>query len=484
MAKTYAIVVPSKGQTIPDAYLKLLLDEYNSSIGMSYTNPDGLLSYARLAYSADEPPYNVEDFKALIEEHKEVDLTIVVGKADNNELMHEGELQPYDAIVNEQQEPVVQIVLEGDFSSHHHAESTWSDEFHAANKYIIPVIQRVWQSCGQDLDKLVNELNDPLNKQMIANAATTRGAITVIVQGFPAMTFDKNAGGSQFPWGWVSQTLDYKEEPPKKTVNQKVMERVSNALSRKRPVTAPAVASPPTPPKTDTAVKAPPAKPENKEGPVTDVSTAQQQAIENAAEQGVEMLCAPDILTGKERRQWYIDNCQFVPKNHWEKDAKAPAKVKSFKDLPRPKAEIIQTHERVGPGPREPADAGPIMIPATKIKQVQELTTLDRNAQRNPIDIKQLQALEAKKPTFFDQIGEKNETLVDYWPDERFMALGKLDLNSLVLLCISQRNAKMMAQHDVDILTKPDKAVETGKSADQAQPKPSGGVTLRRRAQV
>ena len=208
----------------------------------------------------------------------------------------------------------------------------------------------------------------------------------------------------------------------------------------------------------------------NKEGPhvpmPSDEEAIRQELAERAAAEAenaeYEMICPADDITGKRRKAWFAEWCVFTPADWYKKGVKAPANekwkkqnatLKSFKDLPRPPAEITYTNEQVPDatktvGPKEPAEAGPTILSPATIKSIE---TLDRNSKLLPNDPKQFQALEAKEPNFFDQTGNKDDYL-DYKPKEWFIALAKLDPYAAGLLMFNQRNDNMMLKGDVETL--------------------------------
>ena len=215
-------------------------------------------------------------------------------------------------------------------------------------------------------------------------------------------------------------------------------------------------------------------KPDNVEGPVlpnpkTDVAAAQAEVVESGEH---EMITPPKEVMGKMLKSWYSRECECVPQNWFEHPA-APKKriVKDFKEL-KPIAETKSISQPAA-GPKEPKDAT-FLINPDKIKMVQSIVTVDRNSQQMSVDVKQLQAIEAKGPSALDAIGAEQDA-TDYRPLEVFVAVGKQDLNFLARLAFDMRNRALQAEHDLDLATKP--AVET----KETQAAPAGGMLRRRR---
>lgn len=459
------VIVRESGKLIPRAYLEKVLASNPSQAGFAVLN-DGAFDFDQSRFSDDNPPLTTEELEGWQEQYKDKSSVSCFGQYTD---MADTDVQPYEVLVDEKSEPTMFAFLAGDFSSYAQPEAAFTDEFFAANKFLIPLIKKWYANQGQDLAKLYNELNDPMNKTIIENTVTTNGAITLLVKGFPPLTFDKSSGGSQFPWGWVSDTFGYTETPsaPPQEEKPTVVQRVVSGFRTRRPTV---VDKPPESAKTDTAVPAtkvdPPKDDKNKEGPV--------KPVETETETEHEMVSCPPEIHGNERKKWFKNNCVMVPKNWWEASAKAPKKkpIKSLQDI-KPTAEqtaITYTRTEV-PGPSKPAEAI-LMIDKNNIRKVQEyvqtLVTLDRNGRSQDLDIKQLQAVETKHPTLFEQIGEQDDTIYDNRPDEFFLALGKLDINALALLCRHYRFKYLMAQHDVENLL--DDKSDTSGSGVVAQP--------------
>jgi hypothetical protein len=473
------IVQRAKGKLIPDAYLEDLHKKNYSCVSLAFydeTSKELIIDRGEVGAEA----VTLESFKTLMDTYKDSSSVYLFSDQAPTDA---DSLQPFTVLVDEKNNPTLAVMLAGDYSGHAQAESAHSPEFFAVNKYINPSVRKEWQLQGNDLAKLVAQLEDPLFGMVIKGAITLTGAVTFIPLGAPPVTFDKASGGIGTSWGWTSNSFAYveaDETKPTPSAKEGVLARGKRLLSGgAQPATTPAPALP--------------AKPDdgkNKEGPreplEAEVREAQKQASATAEEEGTLSTCPRDIK-GADRKNWFRKNCTFVPQNWWEPEAKAPLKLGGVSSKSRPAAETKITYTRENNKSTGPADAAEavILIPAEKIKPVQIHASQDRNGKVMPTDIKQLQALEAKAADFFEQIGISDDEAYDYRPKEWLIALGKISNEALALLASTWRVRMLQYKHDVEMLTAP-QVTSTG---SEPAPKPAataapaaGGLLHRRKS--
>lgn len=432
------IVVREKDSAIPQPFLEAVFKQSltHMSLAAFTGNDDEPLVLDQMAFDADNVPPTVEEVLATDKDMKDV---VMVYRFANTEGLNETDVQPYTVLVDKEDNPTVLMFLSGDFNSYAEPASTYSEEYMASNKYIIPKLKKIFANVGQDLDKFYGELNDPMTKTELTNCITGSGAITLLVQGHTLMTFDKQSGGSQFPWGWVSDPYGYTETPPKAAAPEPkpVKQAVKSMFGQRKGLSKPIASTEPvTQPKPATAVPAPPAQPDNKEGP-KEPSETEHKLVE-----------PPPGVHGDAKRRWFNDNCLFVPNNWYKAGVKAPYDpVKAAKNAKRtePVRDLKDLKEKIEEKASKPFTPDP-----NRIKKVQGfITTLDANGFTNSVDVKQLQAVEAKHPTFFELTGQQDYTLFDGRSREALIALGKMDLEFLVSLMEDWRSRMLTAEHDV-----------------------------------
>ena len=484
------IVVRNKGELLPLTYIQAILKE-NPSCWASTFSQDNTLVLDQDLFTEERKPLTAEEFDDMQKQDK--DLTTVYWFGFG--VRSDDAVEPWVSLVNEKNEPTQVIFTEGSFPAYAQAQSSFPDDKHAADKFLIPTLKKLWTTSGQKLDQLVTELNDELTKQSITNVIGERGAITIMTAGFPPDTFDKNTGGSNFSWGWTSNTFGYQEAPPAPPQQQQQQAAVAptgGLVRRNRtPTVQPAAPSTPAP-----AVE--PAKVEP--APKTDVEAAQQQNIENA--EGEYPMVGPDDfedskhLKGKERKNWFNHNCQFCPSDYYKPDARAPSKwkdgkppLKDLRDLGKAMPANKQTLVTTTVIPTPPAGPVPVEppIPAESVKKVQEqkLFTLDQNSRVIPIDPKQIQAYEAKNVPYFDAYGVPDD-FINHQQFNWFINVGKADIHTLANIAFTERNRRMQLEYEMEQATAP-KVDTSGAGVVKEtvppvqQQQPTGGLIRRRR---
>src|ERR1700730_2670047 len=139
MAYQGVTICINKGKTVPDAYLELALKENPSTMGVSfYSAKEKSLMFVRDKTTEGNPTCTVAQLQDILKEH--VDNSVVLHLADCDGI-DEVCMQPFDVLVDAENEPMMQMFLEGDFSSYTQVNATQTDEFFAANKFIIPFIK-------------------------------------------------------------------------------------------------------------------------------------------------------------------------------------------------------------------------------------------------------------------------------------------------------------------------------------------------------
>ncbi len=471
MAYSGVTISIAKGKSVPKAYMELALKENPSTCSFAfYDTKEKAIRYMRdqarpptddndgKNHDDGNPQFTADQLVAEMDKYKDFGVILHLSNSDD-ELEAECE-QPFEVLVDAQKEPVMLAFVEGDFSSYTQPTAIQTDEYFAANKFIIPFIKKLYAAANQDMSKLMAELNDPVNKQILGNAAIS-GVTTLVTAGFAPVSFDKGSGGSTFPWGWVSKTYGYKEQAPSAPVKSGLVSAAKGLISRRDrgPVIPPADVPVVDEPMPDDGV----ADPGNKEGPrgepKTDVAAAHQELAEGEHE-----MITPDAkLKGKSLPNWYDHPA-------------APTKkiLKAFEDMPKP-ADVKYTHTDT----RKTVEVLPI-IPADKIERNKlHFVNLDRNNKELDDDPKTWTGLVAKHPTLTQQQG-----VDDYAYDNKsykwFKELLDMDkqdgTDSIAILCFDFRNRLKEQEEMLGDLTKPDQSDTTGQP-----PQAAGQLKSRRR---
>lgn len=468
------IVVRSSGQVLPDAYAELFLKDAKA-FGVAVVN-DGKITVDSSIYDSDNPPMTTADLKELLDQFKNSVAVLWTSKDET----HEDDVQPFQVLVDKDDNPNLVMFVTGEYPGSRQTDSTLSDGYWLAEKQVAPYVLKMARGIETDMSKLLNEFNDELNQNILKNMITGTGSLTFVCDSWDPITISKGEGTSSFGWGWVSDTLGYKETPPASVVEQPKA-TTGGLLKRNRSIlssNAPPAAQPDPAPLKPGAVEGP--KVPDKATPKTDIEAAHAELAERETEH--QMIGPPKELKGKSRKNWFQQNCQFVPTNFFEETAVAPAKktvAKDFKDI-----KVTSTHvpDPKTNAPDDDAIAGISDQHAIKLKA--NLVNLDRNHKAMPDDPKQIQALEAKHGNFFTTIGQ-DETYLDGKPFEWYHELAKLDPKAVALVAFTLKSRIRELDADIEALSAPPAAVSGKVETPEAQAAPAAAPRsglLKRRA--
>lgn len=388
------------------------------------------------------------------------------------------DIQPFVLVEDENKNPVVAVMLDGDWVNSGPTGSSHSDEFFVALNQLRPMFQQLYKLTKGDIGAMIEEVDGDATKNSILNTFIGRGSVHLMFNNGKVRTILKNELEKEYKWGWVSNPFMYTED-------QKPAEKpglLSSLLGDKAmPKMAPTLTAEPR------------AEPAEVKPPLPEVKPAPAVALPGT--EGPRKVSAPRELKKPYKiESWYKNNANWVPPNYAEypevevrpKVAKgpvaaAPSAIKDLKDLPKvvtstavPKvlpdvtstpADIEKRTPPPLPGPKRVApvepikqpdkpaavvpptpvvkkDTVPAMTPESQKKIVDHwlketetmVTTVDRSG--NPIiSPKEAVALETKYADFAERLGIKFEDIFSWRVDRLEKLLYEYPDAALHLMC-------------------------------------------------
>lgn len=269
-------------QTIPKAYVDKILPTYKTCIGYAVPTEKGTIEVF-------QSNGTVEDYSGVAEVMKDNPRITTFYFGLNDADFHEDDLQPFIILKNDEGQPIMVAFLEGDFSNFHQAESARSDEFFAVDEHLRDKITELYHENGKDMDKLIEKLDGASFRRDLQQVIVSRGHIVLMTGSGKTIVFNKNnKQGMEFPWGEVSNCLDYTEE--------KVPEAGVDKPKLKLKTKAPPFSTPSVP------------------------SVEKQKDTETKHIPTEAKFYPPQNRSGKDLKKWYRTHYQghFCP-NDWEK---------------------------------------------------------------------------------------------------------------------------------------------------------------------
>jgi hypothetical protein len=201
------IVLKNKGAIIPTELLTKVTADCTSSIGVARA-VNGKLQRRSELVAADA---TVVD--AVQQKFKDSNVLFHFGKYPSG--LNLEDLQPLVLLKNED-DPLVLAFLEGDFTPYRQEGTSHTAAFNAFNKTLRPMAEKLFKQQNGDLDKFLEELRDPLYKQMIENMSVSRLHVSLLAANGEILSYAK-PGPATFDWGWttaLSSSVEKAEEPP------------------------------------------------------------------------------------------------------------------------------------------------------------------------------------------------------------------------------------------------------------------------------
>lgn len=452
------IIVRNPDSAVPEAYLRKVLAEATSCGGYAVQTKDDdgnpMIVSDRLSEAID-----LDAVQELLKGYASERVLLAFSKLEK---VQENFLQPFDLTLPGDSAPLMSFAIEGDFPSM--AEAGTTQEANLAKRVLLPNLNKFLKYSDGDLDKFIAELKDDTFVDSIMARIGDRGQFVFLPPVGEAILQGKNKIGSFFPWGYVSNTLGYSEEAPKK-VETPVAEKKkgwwgkskgpSLPVAEDKPVeTKPAETPAPVEPKEDTVVK---------DAPIIEPSP--QDTSKPPAGEWKEV---PRGLSKKDRKAFIrrVTGCGNALPDGWEK--------LNFKywsvEYPSAAKEITKLQEKFNTGHAQPKDmrsskepakvenkqpsrgseviseANSLVLTAEEKSEVETtlLKIMDRRGNAIP-DPTQIQKMEEKYPKFTAQFGVTNEQ-IDTWAPRDIETVAKNNPKAFFHMFLEVRRDRIEAR--------------------------------------
>lgn len=340
------IIQRNAGKVVPASYLTLAVTAHHDAIGsvMADKRSDGTPELlTAVGYTSElnlAPDKLLTQIQGMLDAAKDKDVILFLGSSTTK---NDDDLQPHILLTNESGDPQVACFLVGDFNNFAQAESAHPPEFFAATTFLRPMVKKLFTQCGNDLDKLFSELNDPVTAQNIRNSFGAKGIALFTGANGAVAGISQGMNAKEYPWGEVSEHFGYTEDTGSVVKNRLAdmlgmkSKRTKAEGEQQKPQEEPAKPAP-----TEVPAEKPQAQPEPAKVPLPQGGTEIKFVLK----------ACPSTLKGKNSvKNWYRNNSLdgTVPENFKSRPkvkCKVPDEpIRTLQDLP-------QTETKV------PADAG------------------------------------------------------------------------------------------------------------------------------
>lgn len=410
-----------------------------------------------------------------VQEHFK-DSTVVFCFGENSKTSLEEDRLPFLCQLDKAKGDEVAVFLTGNFEGYKVKDSAHIDEYHCFDTFLSKKLPKLYKGAGGDIEKFLEELNDPITQQDFSNSWTNRGFLTFLASnGKQTTIYNKgNVFVQTFPWGTVSDGLNYVEkaaDPPKEA--SKPMSLLENLLAKK---------------KNGGSVPEVPA-------PKADTSTAAiAAAVSDTNWEDVSLPKEGHNWTNKQKIQWWVGEVGYKPDGYKDMKTKvrrtkgtkvgilaplAATNVSSASQNVAKDAATAGTEERkitdttsktsmqvdpkTLPDKKDPpadmkdtapkhvsVDNLPILSPRQKLLLKKDflsdgevIKVLGDDFQAMAIEPKRLKELEDHYQTFADGLGMDKTPYLSY---EALLKLGTIDVKSLAVLAFNNQNDRVGAE--------------------------------------
>lgn len=205
------IAVKNPGQLWPDAWIEAALKEHPSCSGFAAvtdsvdeagTATGKEMSTLHNITDKDHPAFTLAAVQDLQNNFK--DETVIGSFGRSSTVVSLEDAQPFVLLQNDDETPALVAFVAGEYPGFAQTGSTLSPEYHLTQKYLIPKIGQLARLCDGDIDKLMQELLDPVFKGEIETKWATRGTVLFLSDTDKYLAFELNDLKRDYPWGRVS----------------------------------------------------------------------------------------------------------------------------------------------------------------------------------------------------------------------------------------------------------------------------------------
>lgn len=202
------VILKAAHHLIPDEFLEIVLKENPTCGGAALSTFDK--EPTLFCDTFDKP--DLKSFKDIQESFQDSTILFFAGNYPEGYLKEDR--QPFNLLRDEKDKVLMVGFLEGDFEGFQKEGSKHSGEFFAANEYLAPKLSYLYGLVGNDMAKLIKELQSPVNIRDLRNTFEDRGTMILMPYTGDIITCSENPDEKEFSWGGTSKTYGYQEKTP------------------------------------------------------------------------------------------------------------------------------------------------------------------------------------------------------------------------------------------------------------------------------
>lgn len=207
---SYSLVGIPANEVISGAFLAILAKETTSAIGLVVREPDRIV-VERFLELGDEAA-RLKMLTGIVNGTKKYPRQFMFGSFPAE--FDEDECQPWIAIKDSKNNPILTVMLEGDFPGRTSAEG-FSEAYVVMTEYLGPKLNEVYSMASNNPQKLMDYIKGDSFKKDLSNLFAHRAAFFFMPSvGDPIMLGnfrEADKGGSDFPWGTASFNFGHTE---------------------------------------------------------------------------------------------------------------------------------------------------------------------------------------------------------------------------------------------------------------------------------
>ncbi len=226
------IIIKSSGESLPKDFLARALEKYTTCFGVCAVHAEApCLFVGRMR----QENMKLDDLHKIIEGQKDRDLLIYLGQVGEGEQVFADDFQPFTLLEDADGAAILVAALDGDFTEFAKADSAHSAESFCVQEDLLERARQIYKYHDGDLKATIDELISKRHSREIRNLMVgNRGSVVLFSANgdIPAFTAIDDPTAREYPWGWVSNHLDYEvKSEPKADPLQKLAQELSGGTN-------------------------------------------------------------------------------------------------------------------------------------------------------------------------------------------------------------------------------------------------------------
>lgn len=464
------IIEVKAGESLPNKFLDLVLKEHTTEFGYAAQSGGKVELYHDDIAGMDvrECLYDSKTGKSGICDVY-ADDTIIFQFRSSKDALDEADHQPFPVITDADDNTLLAVMLEGDFSMcAPEAPDGKSNEYHALHDFIAPQILEIYENNKNGLAQTVEHLRGAAFRKVMEDILEPRGVITILGGVGEPVTIARNELGKKYKWGYTSRTLGYEEGASTKP-------KTNQELIKERIAAAKAAATGEVPEKPVTVPENNPPKVEE-DKPMTVVPPNAGEAVH----------FPPAGCEGKQRRKWYETHLGYLP----PKFEQCPG-IPTHKLHAKSSLRTVVTLKDIGPKLEEKKEEEKKQnngvtersIPVVGPGELKNIMQFIKDGKMVKYTKEVLQEKESEHPFFSDRMGEPIEDIIQ-WSFHTYDT--KLSHHALACLCHELRFRLIEANPSLlkNFKSSADKSTEEETDPVVETPKPEEKKELTREEKI